>query len=312
MWSVKAEKKGIVLERRKGVVVRFGSRNMEVVDAETGGRLICTMPGRFRLQGIRPIVGDRVEYALSGDGQGRIESILPRKTKLLRPRISNIEQILLVLSLKEPAVQNLITDRFLVLAEYAKLPVTIVVNKIDLINNEELDRFSDVYGEHYEICPVSSKYGINLDRLREVLKGKISVMAGMSGVGKSSLLNSLNPGLKLRVSEISRGLERGRHTTSYVELLQFEFGGLIADTPGFANLELPVIAPENLDKCFPEISQEQGMCAFSDCVHVDEPGCYVKELVEAGSIHRSRYESYLIMYNELKEREQEKGGRKYG
>jgi len=300
------------LERRKGVVVRFGSRNMEVVDNEIGGRLVCTMPGRFRMQGIRPIVGDRVEYSLSGNGQGRIESILPRETELSRPRISNIEQILLVLSLKKPAVQNLITDRFLVLAAYVKLPVIIVVNKIDLINNAEFERFSEIYGEYYEICPVSSKKRINLDRLQEVLKGKISVMAGMSGVGKSSILNSLNPGLKLRVSEISRGSERGRHTTSYVELLQFEFGGFIADTPGFANLELPEIVPESLGKCFPEIAQERGMCAFSDCVHVDEPGCYVKELVEAGSIHSSRYESYLIMYNELKERELEKGGRKYG
>ena len=300
------------MDRRKGVVVRFGSRNMEVVDSETGGRLVCTMPGRFRMQGIRPIVGDRVEYTLSGNGQGRIENILPRETELLRPRISNIEQILLVLSLKEPAVQNTVTDRFLVLAEFAKLPVVIVVNKVDLLHGDEIESFCEIYGEYYDICHVSSKEQINIDLLREILKGKVSVMAGMSGVGKSSLLNTLNPGLKLRVSEISRGLERGRHTTSYVELLQFEFGGLIADTPGFANLEMPEITPENLKSYFLEITQENEMCAFSDCNHIDEPGCYVKELVEAGSIHKSRYNSYLNMYNELKEREREKGGRKHG
>lgn len=285
---------------------------MEVVDNETGGRLLCTMPGRFRMQGIRPIVGDRVEYSLSGNGQGRIESILTRETELLRPRISNIEQILLVLSLREPAVQNVITDRFLVLAEYAKLPVVVVINKIDLLADDEIKEFSEIYGEYYNIHQVSSKKEININQLRDILKGKISVMAGMSGVGKSSLLNTLNPGLKLRVSEISRGLERGRHTTSYVELLQFDFGGLIADTPGFANLELPEIEPDCLKRYFPEIDQESGMCAFSDCVHIDEPGCYVKELIKAGNIHESRYESYLSMYNELKEREREKGGKKYG
>jgi len=285
---------------------------MEVVDNETGGRILCTMPGRFRIQGIRPIVGDRVEYSLGGNGQGRIESILTRESELLRPRISNIEQILLVLSLREPAVQNVITDRFLVLAEYAKLPVVVVINKIDLLSDGEIEKFIEIYGEYYDIRRVSSKKEINIDELRDILKGKISVMAGMSGVGKSSLLNTLNPGLKLRVSEISRGLERGRHTTSYVELLQFDFGGLIADTPGFANLELPDIESDCLKRFFPEIAQESGMCAFSDCVHIDEPGCYVKELIKAGNIHVSRYDSYLSMYNELKEREREKGGKKYG
>jgi len=285
---------------------------MEVVDNETGGRILCTMPGRFRIQGIRPIVGDRVEYSLGGNGQGRIESILTRESELLRPRISNIEQILLVLSLREPAVQNVITDRFLVLAEYAKLPVVVVINKIDLLSDGEIEKFIEIYGEYYDIRRVSSKKEINIDELRDILKGKISVMAGMSGVGKSSLLNTLNPGLKLRVSEISRGLERGRHTTSYVELLQFDFGGLIADTPGFANLELPDIESDCLKRFFPEIVQESGMCAFSDCVHIDEPGCYVKELIKAGNIHVSRYDSYLSMYNELKEREREKGGKKYG
>ena len=298
------------MERRRGVVVRFGSRNMEVVDSELGGRVICTMPGRFRTQGIRPIVGDVIEYIISSDGEGRIESILPRKNELLRPRISNIEQIILVLSLREPEVQSFVTDRFLLLASIAKLPVVIVVNKIDLLRGEELEVFSAIYGEDYDIIPVSSKQKTNIDRLRETLKGKTSAMAGMSGVGKSSLLNTLNPGLQLRVSEISRTLERGKHTTSYAELLQFDFGGLIADTPGFANLELPRMPSGELQRHFPEIAQEKGMCAVSNCSHLDEPGCYVKELVEAGDIARSRYESYLKMFLELKDREVVKGGRR--
>ncbi len=280
---------------------------MEVVDQTSGGRVLCSMPGKFRAQGIRPIVGDMVEYSLSSAGQGRIEAILPRKSELLRPRISNIEQIILVLSLREPEVQNFITDRFLVMSSIAKIPVVVVVNKIDLLEGEELSKFTGIYGEYHEIIPVSSKKRINIEQMREVLKGKISAMAGMSGVGKSSLLNTLNPGLQLRVSELSRTLEKGRHTTSYAELLQFDFGGLIADTPGFANLELPPLEVEDLQNHFPELAQERGMCAFSDCVHIDEPGCYVKELLKAGDISESRYDSYFRMTRELQEIE---GGRK--
>lgn len=301
------------MQRREGIVVRFGSRNMEVIDRETGARVICSMPGKFRAQGIRPIVGDHVHFSASNETQGRIEAILPRKSELTRPNLSNIERILLVLSLREPSVPNYVTDRFLVLASLAKVEVIVLINKVDLLQGEEdkekLADFYGVYGQNYDLLEVSAREGLNLERLRGLLEGKVSAMAGMSGVGKSSLLNALNPGLKLRVADLSRQLDRGKHTTTYAELLEFDFGGFIADTPGFANLELGEIKPLRLQNHFPEILASSGMCAFSDCAHVDEPGCYVRELARTGDIPASRYESYLSMYDQLKERERENGGR---
>ncbi|MDI3523247.1 ribosome small subunit-dependent GTPase A [Kosmotoga sp.] len=317
MWSIKKKKssggESLTEKRKKGVVIRFGSRTMVVADLHTKKRYICNMPGRFKLQGIRPIVGDIIEFIETTESMGRVENILPRRNELLRPRIANIDQIILVTCLKEPTVPLYIVDRFLVLAEHSGLPTVIVVNKTDLLTSRDpLKKFYHIYGEYYNILEVSAKEGTNIDLLKEIFKGKVSAMAGMSGVGKSSLLNAINPGLSLKTSEISTRLDRGKHTTTYSELLEFDFGGYVADTPGFASLELPYdMEPQELQNFFRDISAHKGMCAFSNCVHVEEPGCYIKELVETGDIPMSRYESYLKMYNELSERKKgRKGGRR--
>lgn len=299
--------------RKRGIVIRFHSRYMSVAETETGEVYQCSMPGKFKLQNIRPIVGDTVEFIRSEGQIGRIENILPRKNELSRPRIANIDQVILVTSLKEPEVPFYILDRFLILSEHQELPTIIVVNKIDLLEDDTaLMNLKSIYGEYYTILAVSSKTGENIDKLKELLKDKVSTMAGMSGVGKSSLLNTIEPGLKIRVSEISKKLDRGKHTTTYAQFLYFEFGGFIADTPGFASLELPEMLPEELSSEFRDINEHQGLCAFSDCNHINEPDCYVKELVESGDLAFSRYESYVKMHSELQEKEAETLKRRRG
>ncbi|OAA30905.1 ribosome biogenesis GTPase RsgA [Kosmotoga arenicorallina S304] len=294
-------------ERLKGNVIRYDSRTLIVTELHSRKHYLCDMPGRFKKLGIKPLVGDVVEFIPTGDDTGRVENILNRRNELKRPRIANVDQIVLVTCLEEPGVPFYILDRFLVLAEYSGLPTIIAVNKVDLLKSRRalLDLYH-TYGEYYNIIEVSAKTGYNIDLLREVFKGKISTMAGMSGVGKSSLLNALNPGLKLKTSDISKKLDRGRHTTTRVELLEFDFGGYVADTPGFASLELPEIEPEELKNYFRDLRVHSGYCSFSDCVHVDEPGCYVKELVETGDIPTTRYESYRKIYEELQEKHKEK------
>jgi ribosome biogenesis GTPase len=169
-----------------------------------------------------------------------------------------------------------------------------------------LKEFSDVYSDYYTVIPTSAKTGENLNLLIEIFRNKISTMAGVTGVGKSSLLNGLNPGLKLKTTEISQKLGRGKHTTTRSELLEFNFGGYVADTPGFSTLELPDMEPEELQDYFVEIRAASQGCSFSNCSHIEEPGCHVKELLKDHSIKKSRYNSYLKLYNELKKKHRKK------
>jgi len=271
-----------------------------VEDWETGKRYICKLRGRFKLKGIRPIVGDIVEYVPDSFESGRIESILHRKNELKKPRIANVDQVVLVTTLKQPEISIKMVDRFLILAEKAGLPTVIVFNKVDLLGSMELvelENIEAIYSKYYKTLRTSAKKAIGLEKLKEVLKNKISTMAGLSGVGKSSLLNCISPGVSLRVGEISEKLQRGKHTTTHAELLRLEFGGYVADTPGFANLDISDIEPEELKNFFPEFSEIES-CAFPDCVHINEPGCSVKKAV-GELISESRYESYVSFYQEL-------------
>ncbi|SHH20376.1 ribosome small subunit-dependent GTPase A [Thermosipho atlanticus] len=285
--------------RRKGVVVKFLSNMAIVQDYETGEKFLCKLRGKFKEQKIRPIVGDIVEYRIIVKKEGVIENIYNRKNELLRPRIANVDQVIVVTTLKSPETPLGILDRYLVLVENANLPAVIVLNKVDLLTDDEIKNFVDIYGDIYDVIITSAKTGYGIEELKKILKGKIATMAGMSGVGKSSLLNAINPGLSLKVNEISQKLDRGRHTTTVIELLYFDFGGWIADTPGFANLDISSIKPENLKKLFPEFRRFS--CLFLDCNHIHEPNCGVKEAVEDGKIKSSRYNSYIDMYKELTE-----------
>lgn len=285
----------------------------DVIDTETKEKLSCVLRGKFKMQKIRPIVGDFVEYTTDESDTGKIENILERKNILYRPSIANIDQIILVTTLKSPCVDNLIIDKFLIQAEKENMDVIIVVNKTDLLITQEekliLENFRAIYEDMYTVIPVCSKTGENIDKLKIFLKDKISTMAGMSGVGKSSLLNFVNPGLKLKVGDISDRLQRGKHTTTYSELMQFDFGGFIADTPGFANMELINFNADKLKNFFPEFSYFGAYCAFSDCSHIHEPNCAVKDAVENDQISLSRYNNYKKIYSDLKTRNS--GGKKY-
>lgn len=282
---------------------------MLVRDEENKDLFLCSMPGKFKLQKIRPIVGDLVEYSPSHGKTGRIENILPQKNLLKRPRISNIDQIVLVNSLEKPKVSTFVMDKFLILSEKAGIDTVIVFNKVDLLeDNNELEKFIKIYGDYYKIILTSTKKEIGLEELKEVFQNKTTTLAGMSGVGKSSLLNKLDPKIGLKVAEISSRLERGRHTTTHVELLSFKFGGLIADTPGFSHLYLGDIKQEELKDYYRDMRSNSGYCAFSDCLHLEEPGCYIKELVESGDFSSERYENYKKLYLEIGE--DNKGGKK--
>ncbi|MEN3008422.1 ribosome small subunit-dependent GTPase A [Pseudothermotoga sp.] len=286
--------------RNRGIVVKFMSNALLIEDVKTGERIRCVLRGRFRLSNLKPLVGDVVEYVRVHD-TGVVESILKRKNELAKPRIANVDQVVCVYTIKRPEVPLLILDKLLVLIEEAGLDALIVLNKIDLLTQEDEEKkkqFLETYSKMYPVLMTSAKAKEGINQLMEHFKDKISVFAGPSGVGKSSLLNIICPGANLKTQEISEKLERGRHTTTSAELLHLPFGGLVADTPGFSLIEIDHIKPDKLKLYFKEI-RENGDCLFKDCKHLDEPGCRIKDLVQAGEISKTRYENYLEILREV-------------
>ncbi len=291
---------------KKGIVTRFHSNMVTVNDLESGEYIECMLRGKFKKLKIRPIVGDYIEYSIKdNENIGKIENILERKNILYRPSIANLDQVLLVTTLKNPEVDFLIVDKFIVQAEKEDLDIIIILNKVDLLNesDQELkDKFMNIYSNLYTVIQTSTKNNMNVDLIREKMKDKVSTLAGMSGVGKSSILNMISPGLELKVGEISDRLKRGKHTTTHSELLHFDFGGYVADTPGFANIETYNIEKENLKDYFYEFYQYSRYCQFVDCQHVNEPECGVKHAVEKGDISDIRYQNYLSIYSEIEKK----------
>lgn len=262
----------------------------------------CSLRGRFRLSKQEFLPGDQVKILPGVGNKGTIEEVEPRRNSLIRPTIANVDQAFLVFACKSPVPDLNLLDRLLVQVTAAKIKPIIVLNKIDLGTHGDSDSFAadglDFYQEiGYDLLKVSSKTGQGIAQLQEHIKGKISVLAGPSGVGKSSLVNALSPGLELKTGEVSKKLKRGRHTTRHVELLVCG-DGLLADTPGFSSLFLPPMKREELSAYFPEF-QEVGDCRFADCLHQKEPDCAVKAALEAGQIKPSRYEHYCKFLEEV-------------
>jgi len=275
---------------------------LDVIDTLSRKRYTCTLRGKFKQQGIRPIVGDIVEYIGFDDMKGRIENILPRKNELNRPRIANIDQVILVLTISHPPISLITLDKFLIMAELQEIESVLVFNKLDLLDSKakiNQDKLMAYYSKYHTCIQTSAKTAQGIDLLKRVFNGKISTMAGMSGVGKSSLLNAIEPGLKLREGDLSQQLVRGKHTTTYTELLGIGETGLIADTPGFAFLDLKDFDSENIRFLMPDLIDYSSMCSFENCSHIAEPGCAVKEAVEEGKILMSRYENYLKILDEI-------------
>lgn len=285
----------------KGVVVKAVAGFFTVDDgAETR---VCKARGVFRKRGVTVLVGDDVEYEPVGD-EGVITNVLPRRTELVRPPIANVHQAILVASVGSPEFQSLLLDRMLVMVEAAELTPIVVISKADLAQLGEIDDIKAAYQvSGYRIIPVSVHTGLGIADVRDALHDKISVLAGASGVGKSSLANALYPGLRLKMGEVSEKLGRGKHTTRHMELFRIDANSWLADTPGFSQLDLPVDSTV-LRHAFPEFSTFAEDCGYRRCLHTEEDDCAVKQAVANGFINDSRYAHYRTMLQEIQAREE--------
>ena len=266
----------------------------------------CKAKGIFRKEKIKPLVGDMVEYEILDEKEmtGNIVEILPRKSELIRPAVANIDQALVVFAVTKPKPHFNLLDRFLVMMEKQDIPVIICFNKQDIAKDEEIEELEKVYrAAGYRTIFTSALEKENIEKIKEILQGKITAVAGPSGVGKSSLINCLQEQVNMETGSISKKIERGKHTTRHSELIPVDVDTYIMDTPGFSSLYTNDFEKEDLKYYFPEFDPYQDTCKYQGCNHVSEPGCSVKEAVESGQIHKIRYENYIEMYKELEQKE---------
>ncbi len=257
----------------------------------------CRARGRFRRDGVTPIVGDRAEIEANGK-KGSIVRILKRKNALARPAVANIDALVIIIAPVSPAPDMLLTDKLTVAALSNDIEPVICVNKTDLADGAELMR---TYGSAgFKTFAVSAGTGAGTDAVSGFLKGRVTAFAGLSGVGKSTLLNRLTGG-DVKTGHVSEKIQRGRHTTRHVELFELPESGFALDTPGFSSFDIHNLRAGELWRYFPEMADAAGGCRFRGCSHISEPDCGVKAKLENGGIARSRYESYVEMYNTLKE-----------
>ena len=269
------------------------------------GLVECKAKGIFRKDKIKPLVGDNVEIELVDETLllGNIISIFPRSNALRRPASANIDQALIIFAIVKPNPNYNLLDRFLINMELQKLPVVICFNKMDIATEKELSELSEAYGRcGYQVLFVSGAKAQGIDQIRTYLNGKTTVVAGPSGVGKSTIINALYPEAHMETGEISRKIERGKHTTRHAQLFALSDDTFIMDTPGFTSLSLEDMEKEDLQGCYPEFTVFEKNCRFGGCAHISEPVCGVKDALEDGKISRVRYDNYVMLYEELKNR----------
>lgn len=277
---------------------------------ETGEKLYeCRAKGIFRKDKIKHLVGDNALIQVTSEekGLGNIQRILPRKNRLIRPEVANIDQALIIFAMAEPQPNLNLLDRFLVMMEMQGIDTAICFNKLDIVTKEEEERLLATYEKcASEVLFVSSRENIGMDQICQLLEGRTSVLAGPSGVGKSSILNKIFPEAASQTGEVSEKIGRGKHTTRHSELFCVGEGTYLFDTPGFSSLRVPEMEKEELKNYFTEFVPYEGGCRFMGCTHTHEPDCRVKEALDQGQISPVRYENYVQMYEELKEWERRK------
>lgn len=283
----------------KGIILK-GIAGFYYVKTEDG-LYECKARGKFKNKKLTPLVGDRVLILPENAEKATIEEIEDRKTELIRPAVANVDQAVIVFAIQNPDPNIVLLDKMTVLALAANLEPVICFNKMDgdlIGRGEALRKTYELAG--FKVIMTSYKQDIGLDDLREAIKDKISVFAGPSGVGKSSLLNKVQSGLALKTGEISEKIKRGKHTTRHSELIELAHGGWVVDTPGFTSLELDYLQLNHVKDYFPEFEEASENCRFDDCVHINEPGCGVLSAIETHAISKQRYDSYKYLYNEIK------------
>lgn len=290
---------------RTGIILKSLAGFYDVSDDETRAIVTCRGRGLFRKDGFILLVGDRVSYDVSDDGSGTILTAEKRDNELVRPPIANVSLALVVFSAKSPDFNVKFLDRLLAVIEFNAIEPVIIISKMDLLTADEKEILLPIFEYYlrigYDVIELSSAHGVGLDAVKELVGDKIVVVCGQSGVGKSSMLNAIEADLNIEVNEISKALGRGKHTTRHVELHKLA-GGLVADTPGFSALDLDELEVEDLRETFIEFTNLEVPCKFRGCLHEFEPNCGVKAGVDAGEILVSRYENYLQLLTEIKNR----------
>ncbi|GKX31695.1 putative ribosome biogenesis GTPase RsgA [Vallitalea longa] len=264
----------------------------------------CKARGVFRNKKIKPLIGDNVEIDVFENEimKGNILEILPRKNSLVRPTVANIDQVVIVFAVENPKPNFNLLDKFLIMAEKESIDVVICFNKVDTIKDEELEDIKQIYKDTgYNVLLTSAVKDIGISPLRDILYDKTTVFAGPSGVGKSSILNLIQSVEELETGEVSEKIKRGKHTTRHATLLAFDKDSYVVDTPGFSSLYINEIEKDDLKNYFIEFKRYEDKCKFYGCNHISEPNCAVKDAIENGEISKSRYESYKLLYNELKD-----------
>ena len=290
----------------KGIIISNKSDLFTVEDIETNEIVNCRSRGKFKEKKISPLVGDFVEYSYesSSGEEGVLEEIVTRKNEIKRPKMANLTQIVLVVSMKLPKPDLLLLDKQLAFAEFNNIKPIIVLNKIDLEDNKVIDNISKVYKKiGYEVIQTVANTGEGINKLQKLLKGNITAFSGNSGVGRSTLINSIFSGDITKEGSISSKNKRGKNTTTSTFLYKIDKDSYVADTPGFSTFDVNEISSEDLYKYFIEFVDEVQNCEFIGCTHVKEQSCGIKDAVSNGKISEERYNRYCKIYSELKDRE---------
>ena len=288
----------------RGKIIK-GIAGFYYIYAEDGQVYECKAKGIFRKDNQKPLVGDNVEISIldENEKEGSVTAILPRKNSLIRPAVANVDQAFVIFAMENPKPNYMLLDRFLIMMEQQGIPAVVCFNKKDLGTEEELDFLYRTYTQcGYRVILSSALKGEGISEIHEILRGKTTVVAGPSGVGKSSLTNSLQGEIEMETGEISKKLKRGKHTTRHSQVIPVGEDTFLVDTPGFSSLYLTDMEEQELKNYFPEFREYEEECRFQGCRHIHEPGCAVKEALEANKISRLRYEDYLALHQELKEK----------